>query len=166
VILNQNEKKTLDIEMIVTPQIEQNILACLPYGKQFLFVDHIIEVSENHIIGTFQFPETAYYYQGHFTKKAVTPGVLLLEAMGQIGLVCFGVYLFEIYKTGNNFIPVLSHLEADFLNMVLPGETIKVISEKEYFRNNILKCRIKTINSANETIVTSRGICTFKLDII
>lgn len=150
--------------MIVTPQIEQNILACLPYGKQFLFVDHIIEVSENHIIGTFQFPETAYYYQGHFTKKAVTPGVLLLETMGQIGLVCFGIYLLKIHENGQTFLPVLSHLESDFMGMVFPGEMVTVHSQKVYFRNNILKCNIKMQDSQNNIVLTTTAICSFKME--
>ncbi len=144
--------------------LEQKILARLPYGKSFLFVDCITEINQNEIIGKFQFPETSYYYQGHFENKPITPGVLLLETMGQIGLVCFGIFLLDIHDTNHPFTPILSHLDSEFLGIVLPGEEVTVHSEKVYFRNHILKCKITMRNVANETILTTTAICSFKMD--
>jgi len=149
---------------MVTTEIEKKILSTLPYGKAFMFVDRIIEISDNGITGTFEFPETALYYEGHFTKKAVTPGVLLLETMGQIGLVCFGIYLLKIHENGQTFMPVLSHLESDFMGMVFPGERVTVHSQKVYFRNNILKCNIKMQDSQNNIVLTTTAICSFKME--
>jgi 3-hydroxyacyl-[acyl-carrier-protein] dehydratase len=40
----------------------------------------------------------------------------------------------------------------DFYLPVLPNEKVTVISEKEYFRFNKLKCRVKMINSKNELV--------------
>jgi 3-hydroxyacyl-[acyl-carrier-protein] dehydratase len=149
---------------MISPGLEQKIMMNLPYGKSFLFVDRINQIDENEITGTFQFPETADYYQGHFTKKAITPGVLLLETMGQIGLVCFGIFLLKIHETGQSFMPILSHLDSDFIGMVLPGEKVTVHSQKKYFRNNILKCKITMLDSANNIILTTTAICSFKME--
>jgi 3-hydroxyacyl-[acyl-carrier-protein] dehydratase len=40
----------------------------------------------------------------------------------------------------------------DFYLPVLPNEKVTVISEKEYFRFNKLKCRVKMINSKKELV--------------
>ncbi|MFH0867662.1 MAG: hydroxymyristoyl-ACP dehydratase [Bacteroidota bacterium] len=146
---------------MISPELEKKILSCLPYSKPFLFVDSIIDVNEAEIKGSFKFLSTEPYYKGHFRQKPVTPGVLLLETMGQIGLVCFGIYLNKIYETNIPFTPILSHLESDFLGIVLPGKTVYVHAQKEYYRNNILKCRITMTDSENRTVLTTIAICTF-----
>lgn len=150
---------------MIDPELEKKIFSCLPYSKPFLFVDSIIDVNDNQITGSYTFLENEFFYLGHFTKKPITPGVILIETMGQIGLVCFGIYLLKIYNTNIPFLPALTYLESDFLEMVLPGETVTIHSEKVYFRNNILKCKIKMLNSEQRTVLTKTGICSFKTDI-
>ena len=75
--------------------ISTKILEQLPYSKPFLFVDNILEVDKNHIIGDYQYKKDEFFYKGHFKNNPVTPGVILLETMGQIGLVCFSIFLFQ-----------------------------------------------------------------------
>lgn len=144
--------------------ISKQILNRLPYSKPFLFVDTINEVDENHITGSYKFDKDNSFYNGHFTGRPVTPGVLLLEVMGQIGLVSFGIYLMGLHESLKPFYPILSHLESDFLGMVLPGEKVMVHAEKIYFRNNILKCKISMTNSKNEVVLTTMALCTFKIE--
>ena len=69
------------------------ILSKLPYSKPFLFVDEIIHIDENGVEGTFTFDENLDFYKGHFKNNPVTPGVILIEVMAQIGLVCLGLFL-------------------------------------------------------------------------
>lgn len=147
---------------MISQELEKKILARLPYSKPFLFVDRIIDVNEDEITGSFQFQSNEPYYRGHFTHKPITPGVLLIETIGQIGLVCFGIYLYKIHESNIPFSPILSHIDSDFLGAVYPGETVTVHSEKVYLRNNILKCRMKMLNSENKTVLTTVAICTFK----
>ncbi len=141
--------------------IKKYLLNNLPYQKPFIFVDSITEIDEAKIKGNYTFRADEAFYKGHFSEFPVTPGVLLLETMGQIGLVCFGMFLLKIWKTNEKIFPVLSHVTSDFHCKILPGETVTVISEKIYFRNNILKCAISLINSKEETVVTTTAICTF-----
>ena len=75
--------------------------------------------------------------------------------MAQIGIVCLGLYLLS--KQSSEFSietlqVALSNTNIDFLKPVYPGETITVISEKEYFRFNKLKCAVKMLNSKDEII--------------
>ena len=135
----------------------------LPFCEPFLFVDRITYINENEISGNHKFLKNETFYKGHFHDNPLTPGVLLLETMVQIGLVCFGIYLLDIHKTKKTFLPFLSHAESDFLEPVYPGEKVTVQSKKIYFRNNILSCKIKMLNSENKVVATSISTCFFKL---
>ena len=50
----------------------------------------------------------------------------------------------------------MTSTEIDFFIPVLPGETVRVESVKEYFRFNKLKCAVKMFNKNNELVC--RGI--------
>lgn len=134
---------------------KDEIIAQLPYGTDFLFVDSIEEVSETGIIGQYQFKEDEFFYASHFKENPITPGVILIECLAQIGLVCLGIYLVSKMNTSdfitkNKF--ALSSSEIDFLIPVYPKEKVTVVSEVVYFRFNKLKCKVKMINSKNESV--------------
>lgn len=136
--------------------IKKYILENLPYKKPFLFVDEITEVSKSHIIGNYTFKKNELFYKGHFVNNPVTPGVILIETMGQIGLVCFMLYL--SFPNPINFQPVLSVVEAEFHKTVLPNNKVIVSSEKIYLRNKTLKCKIEMLDInkvqiANSTLI-------------
>ena len=131
----------------------QDIIALLPYEQPFLFVDSLETVSEEGISGSYSFSSSEYFYKGHFKNNPVTPGVILTEVMAQIGVVCFGIYLLkDSISTDKEFQIALTSSAVDFYLPVYPNETVKVISEKKYFRFNKLKCKVKMINTNNELI--------------
>lgn len=127
------------------------ILAKLPYSPPFLFVDDLVSVDENGATGNFTFKEDLDFYKGHFKNNPVTPGVILTETMAQIGLVCLGIFLVGKDLNENSQIGLTS-TEIEFLKPVFPGEKIKVISEKIYFRFNKLKCKVKMLNEKSEIV--------------
>ena len=127
------------------------IIAKLPYSKPFLFVDEILEVDGEHIIGRFTFKEDEYFYLGHFRDHPVTPGVILTECMAQIGLVSFGIYLLS-GEVGKDSQVAMSSTDIDFLKPVYPGETVTVYSEKIYYRFNKLKCKVSMMNDEGERV--------------
>jgi 3-hydroxyacyl-[acyl-carrier-protein] dehydratase len=129
------------------------IIKNLPYQAPFLFVDELTEISENGISGNYTFKENAFFYEGHFKENPITPGVILTETMAQIGVVCLGIFLLQdkISTTKKPQVALTSNV-VDFYVPVLPNEKVRVISEKEYFRFNKLKCRVKMINSKNELV--------------
>jgi 3-hydroxyacyl-[acyl-carrier-protein] dehydratase len=132
----------------------KTIISKLPYSKPFLFVDEILLVDMNHIIGEYTFREDEYFYSGHFKEHPVTPGVILTECMAQIGLVSFGIYLLS-GEIGENVQIAMSSTDIDFLKPVYPGETVSVYSEKIYFRFNKLKCKVQMKNS--EDVIVCKG---------
>ena len=125
----------------------EEIIKKLPYQDPFLFVDELHHVSENLVEGTYTLKENEYFYQGHFKENPITPGVILTEIMAQIGLVCLGIYLLRESIIDEEAGVAMSSTEIQFYKSVLPGETLTVISEKEYFRFNKLKCNVTLFNA-------------------
>jgi 3-hydroxyacyl-[acyl-carrier-protein] dehydratase len=131
----------------------KEIIDNLPYQKPFLFVDELIEISENGITGTYRFKENEFFYEGHFKDNPITPGVILTETMAQIGVVCLGIYLLKD-KISAAIKPqiALTSNHIDFFLPVLPNEKVMVVSETVYFRFNKLKCNVKMLNAKNELV--------------
>ena len=69
------------------------MLAAVPHGAPFRFIAEILELDDDHIVAAYRFPEDADFYRGHFPQNPITPGVLLVEAMAQAGVVALGIYL-------------------------------------------------------------------------
>ena len=125
---------------------EQEIIALLPYQEPFLFVDELTAISSEGITGNYTFKKEAYFYEGHFKNNPITPGVILTECMAQIGLVCLGIYMLKDELSDSNPQIALTSSQVDFFLPVLPGEKVTVVSEKEVFRFNKLKCNVKLLN--------------------
>lgn len=128
-----------------------SIISQLPYSQPFLFVDELLQIDENGVTGTYCFPKDSYFYKGHFKDYPVTPGVILTECMAQIGLVCLGIFLNTAEENKKTKIG-LSSTEMDFYKPVFPGEMVKVISTKIYFRFHKLKCKVEMFD-ADENLI-------------
>lgn len=138
------------------------ILNLLPYKSSFRFVDEITALNENGVSGNYTLRKDAFFYEDHFAGNPVTPGVIITEIMAQIGLVVLGIYLLLNQKEkinlsdNENISPLFTSTEIEFFKMVLPGEKVSVVSKKQYFRFNKLKCYIEMMNEKNELV--ARGM--------
>ena len=67
------------------------ILNHLPHRYPFLLIDRVTEyVPESHLIGYKNITHNEPYFTGHFPKRPVMPGVLILEALAQAtGILAF-----------------------------------------------------------------------------
>jgi 3-hydroxyacyl-[acyl-carrier-protein] dehydratase len=88
-------------------ELSKKIIDSLPYRKDFLFVDEIIKVNDSSIWGYYTFKQNEFFVNAHFKHIQVTPGVILIEMMGQIGLVCHLVYLMGLYKKTFLYHPII-----------------------------------------------------------
>jgi len=120
----------------------QEIKSILPYKEPFLFVDELTEISEEQAKGTYTYREDAFFYEGHFPGNPITPGVILIETMAQIGLVSLGIFLTSAYKTKEALPFAFTSSEVEFYQKVLPGEQVWVEAKKQYFRLGKLKCNV------------------------
>ncbi len=140
----------------------EKIISLLPYSKPFLFVDSIIKIDENSIEGEYRFSKDEFFYKGHFTNFPITPGVILIETMAQIGVVCLGIFLLwksipptagkDKISSGKFPEIALVSSEVNFYIPVFPEEKVTVISEKVYFRLGKLKCNVQMKNEKGEIV--------------
>lgn len=105
--------KVLDINMV------QKIL---PHRYPFLFVDKIIEVSEKRVVGIKNVTINEPFFQGHFPGHPIMPGVLIIEAMAQVG----GVGALNMKDNVGKLAYFLSINNARFRKPVLPGDTLRI----------------------------------------
>ena len=132
---------------------KEKIILLLPYQEPFLFVDELDTISNEGVTGSYTFKKDAYFYKGHFKDNPITPGVILTECMAQIGVVCLGIYMLKDEISEHNKPQIaLTSSQVDFFLPVFPGETVTVVSEKEVFRFNKLKCKVKMFNHKNELV--------------
>jgi beta-hydroxyacyl-ACP dehydratase FabZ len=64
----------------------QDIIKILPHRYPFLFVDRILELELNkRVVGIKNVTINEPFFQGHFPGNPIMPGVLIIEAMAQVG---------------------------------------------------------------------------------
>lgn len=130
--------------MEADPILRRRILEMVPQRHPFRFIEEILELDEEHIVGVYRFRSDEYFYPGHFPGLPVTPGVILIETMAQTGVVAFGLYLNLLRGKGERPIedPVTLFTlaeQVEFSGVVRPGELVRVMGQKVYFRGNQLK---------------------------
>jgi 3-hydroxyacyl-[acyl-carrier-protein] dehydratase len=144
--------------MVADAGIKQEVLELVPQQAPFRFIDEIISLDEDEIVGAYRFREDEFFYSGHFPGWPITPGVILVEAMAQIGVVAFGIYLLACQKKmrpSQMNIPLSLFSLADdveFKGIVAPGERVIVKGRKIYLRKGALKVDINMERENGEIV--------------
>ena len=126
--------------------LHQNILAAIPHRAPFRFIDEIIDVNESTCVGTYRFKKEEYFYSGHFPEIPITPSVILVETMAQIGLIPLGMVNLLKEKPEQDFDqikPIFTDSNVTFKKVVYPETRVTVEAENIYFRLNRLKAKVK-----------------------
>jgi 3-hydroxyacyl-[acyl-carrier-protein] dehydratase len=94
----------------------------LPHRYPFLLVDKIIEIEPRiRIVGIKQVTLNEHFFQGHFPAAPVMPGVLIIEALAQVG----AILALREFDDRSNKIPFFSGIDkARFRRPVVPGDTL------------------------------------------
>ncbi len=95
----------------------------LPHRDPFLFIDEITElVPAEYARGLWHITEEHFWVPGHFPGRPTLPGVLMCEAIGQMG--AYTVLTSNLYK---DKIPMFGGLDkARFRKQVVPGDTVEI----------------------------------------
>ncbi len=93
----------------------------LPHRYPMLFVDKVIEMNANSIIGVKNVTGNEPFFQGHFPGEPVMPGVVLIEALAQTGGILVLSNLDEPEKHSTYFLRIDN---AKFMQKVVPGDTL------------------------------------------
>jgi beta-hydroxyacyl-ACP dehydratase FabZ len=98
------------------------IQALLPHRFPFLLVDRIVElVPKERIVGVKQVTINEPFFQGHFPGAPVMPGVLVVEALAQVGAI---LALREMEDREQKLVLFTGIETARFRQPVVPGDTL------------------------------------------
>jgi len=144
--------------MAADEALRREVLSLVPQKEPFRFIDEIISLDDEQIVGTYRYREDEYFYRGHFPGNPITPGVILIETMAQVGVVAFGIYLLSRQKNMRPAamkLPISLFALADgveFKKIVKPGERVIVRANKIYFRKSTIKAAVLMENERKELI--------------
>jgi beta-hydroxyacyl-ACP dehydratase FabZ len=116
----------------------EKIMEVLPHRYPFLLVDRVVSlVPDDKIVALKNVTINEPFFQGHFPGKPVMPGVLIIEAMAQVGGIL-------AYETGpaekrNRLIYFMGMDKVRFRKMVVPGDQILFEARILKFRSKVAK---------------------------
>ena len=113
------------------------IFESLPHRYPFLLVDRITEISEERVVGYKNVTINEPFFQGHFPSEPIMPGVLILEAMGQVG----GVLISQRPELKGYVFYLTSVEKARFRRPVVPGDQLVTEATIEKIRGRVGKVR-------------------------
>ena len=104
----------------------KQIMEILPHRYPFLLVDRAEMMEDGKgAIGYKNVTINEPFFQGHFPNEPVMPGVLIVEALAQVGAIA--ILSQEAYKGKIAYLGSIK--EAKFRRMVKPGDTLKLCCE-------------------------------------
>ena len=131
--------KVLDINMI------QKIL---PHRYPFLLIDRILEVSDKRVVGIKNVTINEPFFQGHFPGHPIMPGVLILEAMAQVG----GCGALNAEENLGKLAYFLGINNAKFRKPVVPGDTLRI--EVDILKKKLSILQVRAVAKVNDIVVT------------
>lgn len=135
----------------------EQIRSILPHRYPFLLVDRILELEpEQRAVGLKCVTINEEFFEGHFPGQAVMPGVLVLEAMAQVG----GVLLLSAPHNRGKLAYFGRIDKVRFRKPVLPGDVL--ITEVVVLKNRGGAGKVKAVGRVDQRIV-AEGEFTFAL---
>jgi len=121
----------------------------IPHRYPFLFVDRILEYEEGKtIVGLKNVSIDEPFFQGHFPGRPIMPGVLMVEAMAQVG----GVLVKLSTGTDDKLVYFMSIEKAKFRKPVVPGDQLR-------FEIEAVQNRGKAWKFKGRTLVEGKVVC-------
>jgi beta-hydroxyacyl-ACP dehydratase FabZ len=132
----------------------RQILEVLPHRYPFLLVDRIVSIEEGkRVVGIKNVTFNEPFFQGHFPGNPIMPGVLILEAMAQVGAV---LLLRGVPDRDSKLVYFAGIDRAKFRRPVTPGDQIR-------FEVEVLKVRSRTARLRGEAFVAGQLVAEAEL---
>jgi 3-hydroxyacyl-[acyl-carrier-protein] dehydratase len=129
----------------------------LPHRYPFLLVDRVLELEPHKRILAFKnVTINEHFFQGHFPHKPVMPGVLVIEAMAQVGGI-----LTQLSHDGSaegDLCYLVKVDNAKFSRMVVPGDRLDLeVTVKREIRNMTLYAGIARVDG--QQVASAEILC-------
>jgi 3-hydroxyacyl-[acyl-carrier-protein] dehydratase len=116
------------------------ILQILPHRWPFVLVDRVTEIVEHERIRGHKCVSMGEpWFQGHFPGRPVMPGVLILEALAQLGGIL--AYASDPFDASSSLMYFLGIDKAKFRRIVIPGDRLDLEVSVIHHRSNVWKLR-------------------------
>ncbi len=135
----------------------QAIEAIIPHRFPFLFVDRVIEIEEGkRAVGIKNVSADEWFFRGHFPGRPIMPGVLIVEALAQVGAVAALSHPDNKGKLG-----LFAGIDkVRFRRQVTPGDQLRLEVTLERLRGPVGRATaVATVDGA----VAAEGKLTFAL---
>ena len=116
----------------------EDIMKVLPHRYPFLLVDRILEIEEKRIVGLKNVTINEPFFQGHFPGHPIMPGVLIIEAMAQVGGM---LMLGSLADPDSKVVYFMSLDNVKFRRPVKPGDQLRFELEVVQLRGTVCKMR-------------------------
>jgi 3-hydroxyacyl-[acyl-carrier-protein] dehydratase len=116
----------------------QNILQILPHRYPMLLVDKIVEIGTDSIVGIKNVTANEPQFTGHFPGFPVMPGVMIIEAMAQVGGILVGTIA---PHTRGKIMFLASVEEAKFRKPVVPGDQLRIEMKIDRLKTTVAKMK-------------------------
>lgn len=136
------------------------IMQTLPHRYPFLFVDRILEYeSGKRVVGIKNVTINEPFFQGHFPGHAIMPGVLIIEAMAQVG----GILLMGTVEEPETKVVYFTSLDnVRWRRPVRPGDQLRFELEVTQIRGPA--CRMKGVAKVDGSLVAEADMAAMLRD--
>jgi 3-hydroxyacyl-[acyl-carrier-protein] dehydratase len=119
----------------------------IPQQAPFRFVDRIVEVDADRIVGEYTYRDDEFFYPGHFPAFPVTPGVVLLETMCQTAFA-LAIYLLAqetSLDVVRSLVMMTTESQVEYTQFVRPGSSVRATASKIFWRRRKLKAAVELL---------------------